>query len=136
MWRRFLISTDKNIPLPAKKLKKVKKFRLLLDAAFARPQVFARLSKKANISHVVWDFRKSGQVSDEEIYQLATTEKRFVVTINYSDFKKLIKPGRAGVIGVPSYLANEEIDKLLADFISGKDPQEFLGKAVIVHKNS
>ena len=107
---------------------------MLLDAAFARPSVFNQLAKKANISHVVWDLGKSNQVSDEEIYQLATKEDRFVVTINCSDFKKLVFHERAGIIGVPPYLSNEEIDKLLADFLSGKDPSQYWGKPTMVRK--
>lgn len=117
-----------------KKAKKVKKFRLLLDAAFARPSIFRKLSSKANVTHVVWDLGKSNQISDEEIYQLATQNERFVVTINYRDFKKLVKTGGAGIFGVPPYLSNEEMDEVLTNFLAGKNPIELWGKAATVLK--
>lgn len=114
--------------------KKGKKFRLLLDAAFAHPSVFSYLNKKANLAHVVHDFELSRQVSDEEIYQLAIKENRFVVTINYKDFRKLIKSGKPAIIAIPPYLTNEEIDKILTKFIAGKSPDDYMGKAIKVSR--
>lgn len=113
-----------------KSITKKKKFRLLLDAAFAAPMIFQRLKKKANLAHVVHDLRLSRQASDEEIYELAVKENRLVVTINFKDFKKLVRRGKPGVIVIPPYLSNEDIDVKLSDFISGKDPEDFKGKAV------
>ncbi|MDO8639126.1 MAG: DUF5615 family PIN-like protein [Candidatus Daviesbacteria bacterium] len=112
--------------------KKKKKFRLLLDSAFARSSAFPNLQKKVNLIHVVWDLKLSPQVEDEEIYQKATNEKRIVLTINFKDFKKLAKEGKAGVFGVESQLSNEDIDKKVCKFISGKNPQDFIGKATKV----
>lgn len=111
-------------------VKKFKKFRLLLDSAFARPDQFIKLRKKANIAHSVHDYGLSFQAEDVDIYQKATTENRFVLTINYKDFRKLIKEGRAGVIGIDSQLTNKEIDEVVTEFIKGKNPDDFLGKAI------
>lgn len=111
-------------------IRKKKKFRLLLDAAFAAPVTFQRLKKKANLVHVVHDFRLSRQASDEEIYELAVKENRFVVTINFKDFKKLVRREKSGAIVIPPYLSNEDIDVRLSDFISGKDPEDFKGRTV------
>lgn len=110
--------------------KPYKKFRLLLDSAFAKPNQFPKLSKKANIAHVVHDFGLSPQAEDQEIYQKAVQEKRFVLTINLKDFKKLIKKGHSGVIAIESQLSNKEIDNTVTDFISNKNPDDFMGKAI------
>lgn len=67
-----------------------------------------------------------------EIYRLAVKEKRFVVTINYQDFKKLVRKGKPGVLAVPSELSNEEIDKALYKFVLGKSPDDYIGKAIKV----
>jgi predicted nuclease of predicted toxin-antitoxin system len=107
-----------------------KKFRILLDAAFARPSKFSRLSKKANLAHVVHDFGLSLTAEDEEIYNLAVKENRFVLTINVKDFKKLVQPGKPGILGIESQLSNEEIDKVVTEFLSGKDPDNFMGKSI------
>ena len=107
-----------------------KKFRLLLDSAFAKPDSFPKLKKKANIAHVVHELGLSPQAEDEEIYQKAVSENRFVLTINFKDFKKLVKRGKSGIIGIESQLSNNVIDKLVSDFLSGKDPENYKGKAI------
>ena len=105
---------------------------MLLDAAFARPLTFTHLYKKANVTHVVFDYNLPPQCSDAEIYQLAIQENRFVVTINYQDFRRLVKKAKPGVICVPSELSNKEIDALMCNFISAKDPDDYLGILVKV----
>lgn len=42
------------------------------------------------------------QALDEEIYQKAMQENRFVLTINYKDFKKLVREGKPGIIAIES----------------------------------
>ena len=110
--------------------KKKRKFRLLLDSAFAKPRSFPKLKKKANIAHAVHNCGLSPQAEDQDIYQKAVEENRFVLTINFKDFKKLVKKEKSGIIGVESQLSNKEIDKYVTEFLSGKDPDEFIGKAV------
>ena len=84
---------------------------MLLDAAFARPRTFTRLYKKANVTHVVFDYNLPPQCSDEEIYLLAVKENRFVVTINYQDFKKLVKKRKPGIIAIPSELRQGHVTR-------------------------
>ena len=70
------------------------------------------------------------QAEDEEIYQKATDENRIVLTINFKDFKKLVKKNGPGIIGIESQLSNQSIDKLVSDFLSDKDPDDYRGKAI------
>lgn len=113
-----------------KSLKKHKKFRLLLDSAFARPEQFIKLKKKANVAHAVHDCGLSFMAEDKDIYQKACLENRLVLTINFKDFKKLVIAGKAGVMGIESGLSNKEIDELVTEFISSKNPDDFMGKAI------
>ncbi|MBI3290080.1 DUF5615 family PIN-like protein [Candidatus Microgenomates bacterium] len=106
-----------------------KKFRLLLDSAFAKTEFFPKLRKKANLAHIVHDLGLHPQSEDQEIYQKAIAENRFVLTINFKDFKKLVKNGKPGVFGIESQLSNEDIDKEVSSFLSGKNPDDFIGKA-------
>ena len=112
------------------KPRKKKKFRLLLDSAFAQTALFPKLAKKANIAHGVYDLGLFRESEDSEIYQKAVQEDRFVLTINLKDFKKLVKTGKPGIIGIDSQLTNEEIDQIVSDFLSGKDPEDLKGKAI------
>lgn len=81
---------------------------------------------------MVFDYNLPPQCSDAEIYQLAMQENRFVVTINYQDFRRLVKKGKPGVICIPSELSNREIDTMLSDFLSAKNPDDYLGEVVKV----
>lgn len=109
---------------------KKKKFRILLDSAFAKPESFPKLKKKANLIHVVYDCGLSPQAEDEDIYQKAILENRFVITINFRHFQRLVKPGKPGIIGIESQLTNEEIDQIVTDFLSNKNPDDLKGKAI------
>lgn len=113
-----------------KNIKKKGKFRFLLDSAFASPSKFPKLSKKTKLIHPVHDLGLSAQTADEDIYQKAIENKCFVLTINFKDFRKFVRHGKPSVIGINSQLSNENIDKLVTDFISGKNPGDFLGKAI------
>ena len=113
------------------KQKKFPKFRLLLDSAFAKPQVFKKLCKKASVKHIRHDFNLAPETEDQEIYSLASQTDMFVITLDLG-FKKLAKQNAAGVLILSSGLSNEEIDNALSTFISGKNPQDFKGKATKV----
>ena len=99
------------------KSKKKGKFRILLDSAFAKPDSFPKLKKKANLAHTVHDLGLSTQAEDTEIYQKAIEENRFVLTINFKDFRKLVKGAKPGILGIESQLTNLEIDKKVTRFI-------------------
>lgn len=114
------------------KSKKKRKFRILLDSAFAKPDAFPKLKKKSNLAHVVHNLGLSLQAEDEEVYQKAIEENRFVLTINYKDFRRLVKSNRPGILATESELTNEEIDEKMSEFISGKDPMGYYGKAIKV----
>ncbi len=74
----------------------------------------------------------SPQAEDEEIYQKAVSENRIVLTINFKDFRRLVKKGQPGVLGIESQLTNIEIDQIVSDFIADKDPEDLRGKALKV----
>ena len=103
-----------------------KKFRLLLDSAFAKSDQFPKIRKKAKLLHAVYDLGLSAQAEDREIYQKAFENNCFVLTINFDDFKKLTRAGRPEVIGIGSQLSNEEIDKIVSKFITGKNSNNYI----------
>lgn len=111
------------------KPRKKRKFRLLLDSAFAKPEAFLNLKKKAKLIHPVHDLGLSPQTEDKDLYERAINGGMFILTINFKDFKKLVKKGKPGVIGIDSQLSNTEIDKKVSKFLSDKDPDDYLGKA-------
>lgn len=113
-----------------KNTKKKRKFRFLLDSAFAKSDQFPKLIKKAKLLHVVHDLGLSKQAADKDIYQKAIEENCFVLTINFKHFRKFVIGSKSGVIGIDSQLSNDEIDSVVVEFISGKSPDDYLGKAI------
>lgn len=112
------------------KSKKVRKFRIVLDSAFAKLNFFPKLSKRAKLFHCVYDFGLSRQAEDEDIYQKAYENNCFVLTINFNDFKKLVKENGPGVFGVESQLTTAKMDSIVAEFLKGKNPEDYKGKAI------
>lgn len=119
---------------PNKPSKTKRKFRLLLDSAFAKTILFPKLSKKAHVIHSVHTLKLSAQAEDKDIYQKATQNNCCVVTID-EDFKKLVKPKKAGVILVPADLSVIQMEAVLVKFISGKNPEDFIGKWEKIEKD-
>lgn len=114
------------------KPKQLPKFRLILDSAFAAPSVFKKLCKKAAVKHIRHTYNFPQQAEDEEIYEFAVKKQMFVVTINFKDFQRLVKKGKPGILALDSGLSNEQMDVALTKFVSGKNPQEYFGKAIRV----
>lgn len=85
--------------------------------------------KKANVEHIL-NLGFSRQIEDKDIYNCALKEDRFIVTMNFKDFKKLVRKERPGIIGIPSSLSNNDIDLVLTDFVSKHNPLECLGRAM------
>jgi len=112
--------------------KKKPKFKILLDSSFGFPRDFPKLSAKCNVAHPISTFRLSPQISDEDLYQLAIREDRFMLTINLKDFKKLVKPKRPGIICIESQLTSKQIDDSVAEFLSRKNPTDYFGKVLKV----
>lgn len=100
----------------------------MLDTAFAHPSVFKKLKTKASIKHVRHDYNLSRQTEDKDIYVIATKENRIIITQDDS-FRKQIQRKGTGVFIILSYLTNDEIDLIVVEYISGKNPDDFLGKA-------
>jgi len=90
--------------------------------------VFKKIKNKTNLSHVRHTYGLSPTTEDKDIYQLATKEKRFVITID-EDFKRLVKPMKAGIIFIGPHLSNDQMDNAILEFITGKNPDDFWGKA-------
>lgn len=102
----------------------------MLDTAFAPIKDFPLLAKKVNLKNAYFDFGLPKQCDDSEIYQRAIADNRFVLTINFDDFNRLIKKNKPGIIGIPSQLTNAEIDRKVSAFLTDKNPDDFLGEAM------
>jgi len=86
------------------------------------------------VKNAYFDFGLPKQCEDEEIYQRAVADDRFVVTVNFDDFNKLVKRGKPGIIGIPSQLTNADVDAILTRFVSINNADDCIGKAIKITK--
>jgi predicted nuclease of predicted toxin-antitoxin system len=93
--------------------------------------MFKILSEKANLAHVYHTYKLSKQADDIDIYNLGCKERRTIVSAD-NDFKRHVRSNGVGVLVVPSGLSTADLDKLLSDFVSGKNPLNYYGKATKV----
>lgn len=107
----------------------------MLDTAFAPINAFPHLTKKANVKNAFFDLGLPRQCSDEEIYQKAIENDRFVVTINFDDFNKLVKKEKPGIISIPSQLTNADIDAVLTKFVTINTVEKCMGKAIKIQSS-
>lgn len=84
------------------------------------------------MAHVRYNYNLSPQAEDQEIYILATKDERIIITQD-EGFKKQIKLKGTGILVIPPYLDSSQIDEILTKFISGKNPEDFLGKATKIY---
>lgn len=80
--------------------------------------------------HIVHDFIHRRQIDDKEIYDIAVSDNRFVVTINFKDFRKFAVKDKPGIIALPSDLTIGDIENVLLKFISMTTSAKCIGKAI------
>ena len=89
---------------------------MLLDEHMLSRRLLNQLNHHFDVKHVRDDLRH-GELGDPDVYQLAATQGRIVVTFNGRDFRSLVGtiPNDPGVIDVPMGWSEVQIDtKLMA----------------------
>ena len=104
------------------------KHKLLLDEGLNSKKSLKRINSRYNIKHIKHDLNKGG-VTDKEIYEIACTQKRIIITYNIEDFRKLaIQNKDTGVIGVTQGFTPEQLDTKLNSLLSRSSENSFYGK--------
>lgn len=76
------------------------KHKLLLDEGLYSRKSLKRINNRYNIKHVKHDLNKGG-ITDMEVYEIASKQKRIIITYNIEHFRQLAVQNRnTGVIGV------------------------------------
>ncbi len=108
--------------------KRFYKHKLLLDENMPPRSAFPRLNEHFDVKHVKDDLRHGGD-DDEEVYKLATSQGRIVVTFNGSDFRPLAGslPNDYGIIAAPSRWLDSTLDSKLTALLMRHSPAYFAG---------
>ena len=112
--------------------RKFHKHKLLLDEGFPIRSYLPISNSRFNLKHISHDLNHGG-LSDEEIYKLAATQGRIVVTLNIKDFKPLVPTNKkTGIIGVSASLPFDQVDKKLNSLLTKKTPKQLLGRLITI----
>ncbi|MHB8484016.1 MAG: DUF5615 family PIN-like protein [Nitrospiria bacterium] len=107
--------------------KKFFKFRLLLDEGFHLRTRFPNLNNRYDVKHIASDLHKNG-LPDEEVYALAVSLKRIIVTFNEKDFRPLASKSKTtGIIGISADMSTDQIDKKLVALLTRSKKSDIFG---------
>jgi hypothetical protein len=106
------------------------KHKLLLDENMPLRTAFPNLNSKFDVKHVEGDL-KQGSLSDPEVYELAATQKRILVTYNSKHFRSLAgSKDDSGIIGVSANLPAFQVDTKLTALLTKSTPQALQRKFI------
>jgi hypothetical protein len=101
------------------------KHKLLLDENMAFRRHFPKLNSQYDVKHIVEDLQKGGS-ADPDVYDLAASLERLIITSNYRHFlPHLKKSTKTGVIGISGNLPESQMDTKLVAFLK-KTPTKSL----------
>lgn len=106
--------------------KRFHKHKLLLDENMPPRDRLRRLNQHFDVKHVRDDL-KHGEIEDAEVYQLATSQDRIVITFNGPDFRVLVGKlhNDPGAIHVPANWRNAQVDTKLTPLLMRHGPAYF-----------
>jgi predicted nuclease of predicted toxin-antitoxin system len=103
------------------------KHKLLLDENFRPRTRFPKLNELYDVKHIADDLRKGG-LRDREVYEVARSQKRLVITYNDKDFRPFAdKSTESGIIGVSPNLTLAQIDTKLVAFLKKANQKSLYG---------
>src|SRR3954466_4473089 len=102
--------------------KRFYKHKLLLDEHLHDRRAYPTLNEHFDVKHVALDLHDAG-LKDPQVYELAVTTGRILVTRNARDFRPLVGTKKdAGVIAIPPHALAEQLDRALAALLMRHGP--------------
>ena len=106
--------------------KRFYKHKTLLDEQVSPRQYFPRLNERFDVKHIKHDLNL-GSLPDPQVYALAVSQGRIILTKNIKDFRVLLREDSPGIIGIPETWSNLRIDTKLTAFLMKHGPNYFRG---------
>jgi hypothetical protein len=107
--------------------KRFYKHKTLLDEQVSPRQYFPRLNEHFDIKHIKHDLHLPG-LPDPQVYALALSQSRIILTKNVKDFRPLLREDSPGIIGIPETWALNRIDSKLTALPMKHGPAYFRGR--------
>jgi predicted nuclease of predicted toxin-antitoxin system len=105
------------------------KHKLLLDEHLFERRKYPLLNERFDVKHIRDDLHHGG-MGDPDIYNLAVSLGRIILTTNVSDFRPLIREDSPGVIGIPDGWSANRIDTKLAALLIRHGANYFRGRFI------
>ena len=103
------------------------KHKTLLDEQISPRQYYPRLNEHFDVKHIKHDLNLAG-LPDPEVYTLALSQGRIILTKNVKDFRPLLREDSPGIIGVPETWSLSRVDTKLTALLMNHGPNYFRGR--------
>jgi predicted nuclease of predicted toxin-antitoxin system len=103
------------------------KHKTLLDEQISPRQYFPWLNERFDTKHIKHDLNLAS-LPDPEVYELARSQGRIILTKNVKDFRALLRKDSPGIIGIPEAWSNHRIDTKLTALLMKHGPNNFKGR--------
>jgi predicted nuclease of predicted toxin-antitoxin system len=108
-------------------LHKFYKHKTLLDEQISPRQYFPGLNERFDAKHIKHDLNLAS-LPDPEVYELARSQGRIILTKNVKDFRPLLRKDSPGIIGIPEAWSNHRIDTKLTALLMKHGANFFRGR--------
>jgi len=108
-------------------LHKFYKHKTLLDEQISPRQYFPGLNERFDAKHIKHDLNLAS-LPDPEVYELARSQNRIILTKNVKDFHALLRKDSPGIIGIPEAWSNDRIDTKLTALLMKHGANFFRGR--------
>jgi hypothetical protein len=100
------------------------KHKVLLDEQVSPRQFFPELNERFDVKHIKHDLNRAG-LPDPQVYALASSQGRVILTKNVKDFRPLLKGDSPGIIGLPETWSLSRVDTKLTSLLMKHGPAYF-----------
>jgi predicted nuclease of predicted toxin-antitoxin system len=106
--------------------KRFYKHKVLLDEQVSPRQFFPELNERFDVKHIKHDLNRAG-IPDAQVYALAVSQGRVILTKNVKDFRPLLEDNSPGIIGLPETWSLSQVDTKLTALLMKHGPAYFRG---------
>jgi hypothetical protein len=103
------------------------KHKTLLDEQLYHRRLYPLLNEHFDVKHIRDDLHRGG-LPDPEVYKLAVSQDRIILTQNVKDFRPLLRDDSPGIIGIPEAWTLNRIDSKLTALLMNHGPTYFRGR--------
>jgi predicted nuclease of predicted toxin-antitoxin system len=107
--------------------KRFYKHKTLLDEQVSPRQYFPDLNERFDVKHIKHDLNLAS-LPDPQVYELAVSQDRIILTKNVKDFRPLLRDDSPGIIGIPETWSTSRIDTKLSALLTRHGPNYFRGR--------